>query len=64
MPCTAIFPQEEPSFNVDELISALESKDVEVHKFVGDTDSATLTIQNIMQESAQTAVSKMMKFLW
>lgn len=61
-PALLFFPQEEPSFNVDELISALESKDVEVHKFMGGHGFSDPYHSKYHAESAQTAVSKMMKF--
>ena len=62
-PALLFFPQEEPSFNVDELISALESKNVEVHKFMGEHGFSDPYHSKYHAESAQAAVSKMMKFL-
>ncbi|MED4695105.1 dienelactone hydrolase family protein [Peribacillus frigoritolerans] len=61
-PALLFFPLEEPSFNVDELISALESKDVEVHKFMGEHGFSDPYHSKYHAESAQAAVSKMMKF--
>ncbi|MBT2664183.1 dienelactone hydrolase family protein [Bacillus sp. ISL-4] len=61
-PALLFFPLEEPSFNVDELISALEIKNVEVHKFSGKHGFSDPYNSNYHAESAQKAVSKMMKF--
>jgi dienelactone hydrolase len=61
-PALLFFPQEEPSFNVDELISALESKDVEVHKFMGGHGFSDPYHSKYHAESAQAAVSKMLEF--
>ncbi|WP_330501599.1 dienelactone hydrolase family protein [Peribacillus frigoritolerans] len=61
-PALLFFPLEEPSFNVDELISALESKDVEVHKFMGGHGFSDPYHSKYHAGSAQAAVSKMMKF--
>jgi dienelactone hydrolase len=61
-PALLFFPQEEPSFNVDELISALESKNVEVHKYMGEHGFSDPYHSKYHAESAQVAVSKMMKF--
>ncbi|MEY8755661.1 dienelactone hydrolase family protein [Peribacillus frigoritolerans] len=61
-PALLFFPQEEPSFNVDELISALESKNVEVHKYMGEHGFSDPYHSKYHAESAQAAVSKMMKF--
>ncbi|MBL3641639.1 dienelactone hydrolase family protein [Bacillus sp. RHFB] len=61
-PALLFFPLEEPSFNVDELISALESKNVEVHKYMGEHGFSNPYHSKYHAESAQAAVSKMMKF--
>jgi len=61
-PAMLFFPLEEPSFNVDELISALESKNVEVHKYMGEHGFSDPYHSKYHAESAQAAVSKMMKF--
>lgn len=61
-PALLFFPLEEPSFNVDELISALESKNAEVHKFMGEHGFSDPYHSKYHAESAQAAVSKMMKF--
>lgn len=61
-PALLFFPLEEPSFNVDELISALESKNVEVHKYMGEHGFSDPYHSKYHAESAQAAVSKMMKF--
>ena len=61
-PALLFFPLEEPSFNVDELISALESKNVEVHKYMGEHGFSDPYQSKYHAESAQAAMSKMMKF--
>ncbi|MDM5286210.1 dienelactone hydrolase family protein [Peribacillus frigoritolerans] len=61
-PALLFFPLEEPSFNVDELISALESKNVEVHKYMGEHGFSDPYHSKYHAESAQAAVSNMMKF--
>ncbi|USK64145.1 dienelactone hydrolase family protein [Peribacillus frigoritolerans] len=61
-PALLFFPLEEPSFNVVELISALESKNVEVHKYMGEHGFSDPYHSKYHAESAQAAVSKMMKF--
>jgi dienelactone hydrolase len=61
-PALLFFPLEEPSFNVDELISALERTNVEVHKFNGEHGFSDPYNSKYHAESAQAAVSKMMKF--
>ncbi|MBV7509034.1 dienelactone hydrolase family protein [Bacillus sp. sid0103] len=62
-PTTLFFPQEEPSFNVDELISTLYNKNIEVHKFNGThgfSDPYSLKYNGI---SAQKAFSEMVDFI-
>lgn len=61
-PALLFFPLEEPSFNVDELISALEIQNVEIHKFNGKHGFSDPYSSNYHAESAQKAVSKMMNF--
>ena len=61
-PALLFFPLEEPSFNVDELISALERKNVEVHKFNGKHGFSDPYNSNHHLESAQEAFSNMMNF--
>ncbi|MDP1420534.1 dienelactone hydrolase family protein [Peribacillus simplex] len=61
-PALLFFPQEESAFNVDELISALERKNIEVHKFNGKHGFSDPYSSKYHVESAQKAVSKMMKF--
>ncbi|MCT4479212.1 dienelactone hydrolase family protein [Peribacillus frigoritolerans] len=61
-PALLFFPLEEPSFNVDELISVLERTNVEVHKFNGKHGFSDPYNSKYHAESAQAAVSKMMKF--
>lgn len=61
-PTLLFFPQEEPAFNVDELILALEIKNIEVHKFNGKHGFSDPYSSKYHVESAQNAFSKMMKF--
>ena len=61
-PTLLFFPQEESAFNVDELISALEIKNIEVHKFNGKHGFSDPYSSKYHVESAQNAFSKMMKF--
>lgn len=61
-PVLLFFPLEEPSFNMDELISSLERTNVEVHKFKGEHGFSDPYNSKYHAESAQAAVSKMMKF--
>ncbi|CAH0288533.1 dienelactone hydrolase family protein [Peribacillus sp. Bi134] len=61
-PALLFFPLEEPSFNVDELILVLERTNVEVHKFNGKHGFSDPYNSKYHAESAQAAVSKMMKF--
>ncbi|WP_375090188.1 dienelactone hydrolase family protein [Peribacillus sp. RS7] len=61
-PTLLLFPQEESAFNVDELISALEIKNIEVHKFNGKHGFSDPYSSKYHVESAQNAFSKMMKF--
>ncbi|MCM3782092.1 dienelactone hydrolase family protein [Neobacillus mesonae] len=62
-PTILFFPQEEQSFDVDELISVLETKNVEIHKFNGKhgfCDPYSLQYDEIL---SQKAFSKMVNFL-
>lgn len=61
-PTLLFFPQEESAFNVDELILALEIKNIEVHKFNGKHGFSDPYSSKYHVESAQNAFSKMMKF--
>ncbi|MDM5360500.1 dienelactone hydrolase family protein [Peribacillus sp. ACCC06369] len=61
-PTLLFFPQEESAFNVDELISALEIKNIEVQKFNGKHGFSDPYSSKYHVESAQNAFSKMMKF--
>ena len=62
-PALLFFPQDEPSFDVDELISALEIKSIEVHKFNGKHGFSDPYSSKYQVESAHKAFSKMMKFI-
>jgi dienelactone hydrolase len=62
-PALLFFPQDEPSFDVDGLISALGIKNIEVHKFNGKHGFSDPYSSKYDVESAQIAFSKMMKFI-
>lgn len=62
-PALLFFPQDEPSFDVDELISALEIKNIEVHKFNGKHGFSDPYNSKYHVESAHKAFSKMMKYI-
>ncbi|MGG4268337.1 dienelactone hydrolase family protein [Peribacillus simplex] len=62
-PALLFFPQDEPSFDVDELMSALEIKNIEVHKFNGKHGFSDPYHSKYHVESAQIAFNKMMKFI-
>ncbi|SNT18310.1 Dienelactone hydrolase [Bacillus sp. OK838] len=62
-PALLFFPQDEPSFDVGELISALEIKNIEVHKFNGKHGFSDPYSSKYHVESAHKAFSKMMKFI-
>ena len=61
-PALLFFPLEEPSFNVDELISVLERTNVEVHKFNGKHGFSDPYNSKYHAESSPGSRSKMMKF--
>lgn len=60
-PTMLFFPQEEKSFNVDELISTLEN--IEIHKFNGKHGFSDPYSPQYNEESAQKAFSEMVNFL-
>jgi dienelactone hydrolase len=63
-PTLLFFPQEEKSFNVDELISALDNKNkVEVHKFNGQHGFSDPFSPKYNEESAKKAFNQMLIFL-
>lgn len=62
-PIMLFFPQEEQSFNVDELLLALEKKKIKVHKFTGKHGFSDPYSSRYDAESEQEAFSKAMDFL-
>jgi dienelactone hydrolase len=57
------FPQEEKSFNVDELCSTLENKNIELHKFDGLHGFSDPYSPNFHKASAEEAHGEMITFL-
>ncbi|PKG22852.1 dienelactone hydrolase family protein [Niallia nealsonii] len=62
-PSILFFPQEEQSFNVDELISVLDKKNIEIHKFNGKHGFSDSYSPKYNVISAQKAFSKMVDFI-
>ncbi len=62
-PTLLFFPQEEHSFNVDDLISTLNQKNIEVHKFNGKHGFSDPYSPNYNFKSAQKAFNEMMNFI-
>ncbi|WP_438319225.1 dienelactone hydrolase family protein [Sporosarcina sp. FA9] len=62
-PVLLFFPQEEKSFNVDALISTLDNKNVEIHKFNGQHGFADPYSSKYNKESAEKAFHEMVAFL-
>ncbi|CAH0312083.1 hypothetical protein SRABI96_05046 [Peribacillus sp. Bi96] len=61
-PTLLFFPEEEQSFNVDELISMLKVKNFDLHKFNGKHGFSDPYTLKYKVESAQRAFSTMMNF--
>ncbi|MGE7758476.1 dienelactone hydrolase family protein [Peribacillus sp. NPDC097895] len=61
-PTLLFFPEEEQSFNVDELISTLKIKHIDIHKFNGKHGFSDPYTLKYNVESAQRAFSTMMNF--
>lgn len=61
-PTLLFFPQEEKSFNVDELISVLEKRKIKVFKFRGQHGFSDSYSSKYNKESAQKATNQMMLF--
>ncbi|WHY69523.1 dienelactone hydrolase family protein [Neobacillus sp. SuZ13] len=61
-PTILFFPQEEQSFNVDELILTLEKVNIEIHKFNGKHGFSDPYSPQYNEKSAQKAFSEMVKF--
>lgn len=62
-PAMLFFPQEEQSFNVDELVLALEKKNIKTHKFTGRHGFNDPYSSRYDAKSEQEAFSKMLDFL-
>ncbi|WP_395858197.1 dienelactone hydrolase family protein [Cytobacillus firmus] len=62
-PIMLFFPQEEQSFNVDELLLDLEKKNIKVHKFTGKHGFSDPYSSRYDAKSEQEAFSKAMDFL-
>ncbi len=62
-PTMLFFPQEEPSFNVDELISILDKKNIELHKYNGQHGFSDPFSTEYNLESTERAFIKIVKFL-
>lgn len=61
-PAMLFFPEKEQSFNVDELISCLEEKNIKIHKFNGQHGFSDPYSSKYNVKSAQLAFSKMVDF--
>ncbi|MCM3601024.1 dienelactone hydrolase family protein [Robertmurraya korlensis] len=62
-PTMLLFPQEEPSFDVDELIRTLNNKNIEVHKLNGRHGFSDPYSLNYNRISAEIAFSEMVNFI-
>jgi dienelactone hydrolase len=62
-PTILFFPQEEQSFVVDELISILDKRNIEIHKFNGKHGFSDPYSLNFNAKSAQEALNKMLTFI-
>ncbi|MGG1397549.1 dienelactone hydrolase family protein [Bacillus salipaludis] len=62
-PTILFFPQEEPSFSVDGLISNLAKKNIEIHKFLGQHGFSDPYSTKFNEQSAQIAFNEMLNFL-
>ena len=61
-PTILFFPQEEQSFNVDELILTLEKVNIEMHKFNGKHGFSDPYSPQYNEKSAKNAFNEMLKF--
>ncbi|MDV2686429.1 dienelactone hydrolase family protein [Alkalihalophilus lindianensis] len=61
-PIMLFFPQEEKSFNVDELISTLDKKNIKIYKFSGQHGFSDPYSSKYNEKSAQKAYRQMMDF--
>lgn len=62
-PTLLFFPEEEKSFQVDELIAAIGGSDIEIHKCVGQHGFSDPYSQKYNEESAKMAYNKLVTFL-
>ncbi len=62
-PTILFFPQEEQSFNVDELISNLDKKNIEIYKCVGQHGFSDPYSTKFNEKSSQNAFNEMLNFL-
>ncbi|MEH7300442.1 dienelactone hydrolase family protein [Neobacillus drentensis] len=63
IPTILFFPQEEQSFVVDELISILDKRNIEIHKLNGRHGFSDPYSHNFNTNSAQEAFNKMVSFM-
>lgn len=63
LPTILFFPQEEQSFVVDELISILDKRNIEIHKLNGKHGFSDPYSLNFNTKSAQEAFNKMVSFM-
>lgn len=62
-PTVLFFPEEEQSFNVDQLISNLVQKNIEIHKFNGQHGFSDPHSAKFNEQSFQNAFNEVLKFL-
>ncbi|WP_313958725.1 dienelactone hydrolase family protein [Bacillus sp. X1(2014)] len=62
-PTVLFFPEEEPSFHVDQLISNLDQKNIEIHKFKGQHGFSDPYSSKFNEKSSQNAFKEMLSFL-
>ncbi|MBS4213977.1 dienelactone hydrolase family protein [Neobacillus rhizophilus] len=62
-PVVLFFPEEEQSFNVDQLISILDKKNIEIHKFNGQHGFSDPYSAKFNKKSFQNALNEMLNFL-
>ncbi|KML41833.1 dienelactone hydrolase family protein [Cytobacillus firmus] len=63
-PAILFFPQEEQSFNVDELVGTLKKKKIKAYKFTGKHGFSDPYSSRYDAKSEQEAFSKTLEFLW
>lgn len=62
-PVLLFFPEKEPSFNVDELITFLQQRSIEIHTFNGRHGFGDRYSPNYNDKSAKRAFSEMLSFI-